>query len=245
MAQWPIDARNPGEVLACAGLAHLAWRTDRAAHTGFERDAHGRLRFVAPDSALPGERPALERLAGPPHELLRFAGVELDWWCPWGLNPDFKHWAGMQSAWTVHRNLYRALGHASPSQWLTYAVPAKGGRLYVDPDGSWDALSLGWSLDLQWKAHRALRMRCRPWVELLASVGLQGVPVARRRASGAFHYNLWRPAPLSGALSAFAGAFSGAYALERFEVSRARNGPNTVLRRATPLPIRGSASTPH
>ena len=245
MGAWPIDPRNPAEVLACAGLAHLAWRADPTARTGFERDAERRHRFVAPDSALPCESPALERLAGPPHELLRFAGVELDWWCPWGLNPGLRHWSGKQSAWTVHRNLHRALGHASPSQWLTYAVPAKGGRLNVDPDGSWDALSLGWSLDLQWKAHRALRMRCRPWVELLASVGLQGVPVAGRRANGAFHYNLWRPAPLSGALTAFAGAFSGAYALERFEVSRARNGSNTVLRHATPLPIRGSASIPH
>ena len=245
MAQWPIDPRNPGEILACAGLAHLAWRADRAARTGFVRDAHGRLRFVAPDSALACESPALERLAGPPHELLRLAGVELDWWCPWGLNPGLKQWSGQQSAWTVHRNLHRALGHASPSQWLTYAVPVAGGRLYLDPAGTWDALSLGWSLGLQWLAHQGLRMRGRPWVELLASVGLQAFPVAGRRANGGFHYNLWRPAPLSGAVAAFAGAFSPAYAFEPFHVSTARHGSNTVLRRATPLPIRGSASTPH
>ena len=71
------------------------------------------------------------------------------------------------------------------------------------------------------------------------------VPVAGRRANGGFHYNLWRPAPFPAALAAFAGAFSRAYALELFEVSTARNGPNTVLRCATPSPMRGSASIPH
>ena len=244
MGAWPIDPRNLGEVLACAGLAHLAWRADGEARTGFERDAKARIRFVAPDGALPCEGPALERLAGRPCELLRFAGVELDWWCPWGLNPGLKQWSGQQTAWTVHRNVHRALGHASASQWLTHAVAVAGGRLYLDPDGTWDALSLGWSLDLQWKAHRGVRMRCRPWVELLGSVGLQAFPVAGSRASG-FPYTLWRRAPLSGAVAAFAGAFSPAYALERFHVATARHGSNTVLRRATPLPMRGSASTAH
>ena len=209
------------------------------------RDAQGRFRFVAPDGALPCEDPALERIAGPPHELLRFAGVELDWWCPWGLNRGLRHWSGRQSAWTVHRNLHRALGRASASQWRTHAVPAKGGRLYLDPDGTWDALSLGWSLDVQWKAHRGLRMRCRPWVELLASLGLQAFPVARRDVSTSFHYSLWRPTPLAGALAAFAAAFSPVYALERYHVSTARNGPNTTLCRATPSPVRAAVSTPH
>ena len=241
VTRWPIDARNPGEVFACVGVAHLAWRSDPTTRTGFERDGDRRVRFVAPDGVLPGDGPALERLAGPPHERLRFAGVALDWWCPWGLNPGLRTWAGQQSAWTVHRNLHRALGRASASQWRTYAVPVAGGRLNVDLDGTWDTLSLGWSLDLQRKSHAPLRARCRPWVELLASVGLQAVAFASRRAPGGFHYNLWRPAPFVGALAASAAAFSAVYALERFHVSTAKHGANTRLRRATPASMRGLA----
>ena len=37
MVEWTVDARNPGEVLACAGLAHLAWREAPGAETGFVR----------------------------------------------------------------------------------------------------------------------------------------------------------------------------------------------------------------
>ena len=238
MAQWPIDPRNPGEVLACAGLAHLAWRVNPTVHTGFMTNSAGRLRFVAPDNALPSEDPALEPLAGPPHERLRFAGVELDWWCPWGLNPNLKNWAGQQSARTVHRSLRSAAASSRPSEWLTHTAPATG-RLYLDPAGTWDALSLGWSVN----EHREIRMSCRPWVELLASIGLQAFPVPGHRASGGFHYSLWRPAPLPGAVAAFGarGLWSQTYALERYHVSTAKTGSNTMLRQATPSTNGGSA----
>lgn len=239
MVEWPIDARNPGEVLACAGLAHLAWREDPTAQTGFVRDTAGRLRFVAPGSALPSEGASLEPLAGPPLERLRFAGVELDWWCPWGLNPNLKNWAGQQCARTVHHSLHSAAGSSRPSQWLTYAAPATG-RLYLDPAGTWDALSLGWSVN----EHREVRMSCRPWVELLASIGLQAFPVPGHRASGGFHYNLWRAAALPSAVAAFGGPWSRAYALERYHVPTGKTGSNTMLRQATPSTNGGSVAGP-
>ena len=229
MVEWPIDPRNPGEVLACAGLAHLAWRADPAAQTGFLRETGGPLRFVAPHDALPGERPVLEPLAGPPHERLRFAGVELDWWCPWGLNPNLKNWSGPQSARTVHHSLRSAAGRSTPTGWLTCAAPAAG-RLYLDPTGTWNALSLGWSL----KQHHTMRMSCRPWVELLASIGLQAFPVPGHRARGGFHYNLWRPAALPSAIAAFAGPWSPTYALARYHVATGKSGSNTILRPAVP-----------
>lgn len=59
MNHWPVDPTNPGEVLACAGLAHLAWRRDPAARTGFTVRAGGEVRFEVP--APPRELP-LERL---------------------------------------------------------------------------------------------------------------------------------------------------------------------------------------
>ena len=146
MRVWPIDPGNPGEVLACAGLAHLAWRANPEAATGFVSARGGGMRFVVPDATpLPEDASAwpLVRLEGPPHERLRFAGIVLDWWCPWGLNPGMKHWAGPQSAQSVHRNLHRALGRSSLSEWLRHAAPAAGGRLYLDPRSSWDARELG------------------------------------------------------------------------------------------------------
>ena len=233
MRVWPVDPGNPGEVLACAGLAHLAWRADAQISTGFVRGRGGGVRFVVPDAMpLPEDVGAwpLEPVEGPPHERLRFAGVALDWWCPWGLNPGMKSWAGAQTAWTVHWNLHRALGGSSASEWLVHSAPAAGGRLYLDPRSSWDTLELGWSLN----AHRAYRMHARPWVELLASVGLQAFPVPGHRARGGFRYRLWRPAPLTVARAAFSSPAPTVETLGAWHVPTAKSGANTVLRQAQP-----------
>ena len=241
MRVWPVDPGNPGEVLACAGLAHLAWRADAETATGFVRARGGAIRFVAPDATpLPEGAGAwpLERIEGPPHERLRFAGVALDWWCPWGLNASVKNWSGKQSAWTVHRNLHRALGRSSPSQWLVHSAPTAGGRLYLDPRSSWDTLELGWSLN----AHRAYRMHARPWVELLASLGLQAFAVPGHRARGGFRYRLWRPAPLAVAHAAFSSPAPTVETLAAYHVPATKSGSNTILRRARPVrPEHGDA----
>ena len=233
MRLWPVDPANPGEVLACAGLAHLAWRADRGAATGFVRARDGGVRFVAPDAVpLPDGAGAwpLERIEAPPHERLRFAGVTLDWWCPWGLNPQMKTWSGRQSAWTVHRERFTARSHPTPPcDWLRHRAPAAGGRLGLDPRGTWDALELGWSLS----AHRSVRFAVRPWVELLASVGLQAVGLARAR--GGFRYRLWRVSPLPVARAAFAGAAPDIETLAAYHVRTAKSGANTVLRPAERL----------
>lgn len=230
MVEWRIDPRNLGEVLACAGIAHLAWRADGEAETGFVKDKDARVRFVAPDLPVLRGEPQEMSLEAPtdPSQGLRLGGIELDWWSPWGLNPNLKNWAGRQSAWTAHRSLRRAAGDSSPSEWLTCAAPA-GGRLYLDPVGAWNALSLGWSVN----EHPELRMSCRPWVELLASIGLQAFPVPGHRARAGFAYNLWRLAPLPLAVAAFGGPWSRAYALQRYHAPTGKTGPNTTLRLAT------------
>ena len=232
MAEWLIDPRNPGEVLACAGIAHLAWRADGAAATGFVEAGEGRVRFVAPHAPPPLKalHGATLEPVGESRAALRLGAIALDWWRPWGLNPRLKLWAGRQSAWSVHRSLRTAAGDASPTEWLTDCAPAAG-RLYIDPAGTWNARSLGFSID----AHPHLRMRARPWLELLASVGLQAFPVEGHRARGGFHFSLWRPAPLAAAVAAFAGRFSPTYALARYHVPTAKSGTNTVLRAATPV----------
>ena len=55
---------------------------------------------------------------------VRFAGVALDWWCPWGLNPRLRLWAGQQSAWTVHRSLWTAARDCAPARWLPASTKA-------------------------------------------------------------------------------------------------------------------------
>ncbi len=234
MRAWSIDPCNPGEVLACAGLSHLAARADAGALTGFVRARDGAVRFVGPDApdVLRGAV-TLERVAGPPHERLRVAGVVLDWWCPWGLNPALKLWSGRQSAWTVHRTLVGALTPAGASDWRAFTAPVSGGRLGLDPESAWHALALGWSFDLQATYHRALRLTCRPLVELLASIGLAAFPVAGRRTRGGFRYRLWRPAPLPVAVAAFADRSHIVHALGRYHVPTVRCGSNTQLGRAS------------
>ena len=110
---------------------------------------------------MAGKGLPLEHIEAPPHERLRFASVTLDWWCPWGLNPQMKTWSGRQSAATVLHNLHRGLASSAPSDRLRYRAPAAGGRLGFDPYGTWDALELGWSLS----AHRSFRFAVRPWYE--------------------------------------------------------------------------------
>lgn len=228
---WPIDPRNAAEVLACAGIAHLAWRADREAATGFVTDAGGGVRFLAPEVPALDDPEALrlepvDAAAG----TLRLGAVTLDWWRPWGLNPGLKKWAGNQTPWTVHHSLRTAAADVSPAQWLTHCAPAAG-RLYLDPGATWTAQALGWSPN----RHTGVRVHCRPWVELLASLGCQAFPVAGHRARGGFHYQLWRPAPLAAAVAAFAGPWSAAYALARYHATTAKSGENSMLRLAAPV----------
>ena len=223
--EWRIDPTNPAEILACGGAAHLAWRADAAARTGFV-DGDGGVWFTGPEVAALSRPHELEPMEG---DAVLLCGVVLDWWRPWGLNPGLKTWSGRQTAWTVHRSLAEAAGGSSPGEWLTFTAPARG-RLGLDPSGTWDTQRLGFSLN----EHREQRMCCRPFVELLASVGLQAFPL--RRSEHRYRYRLWRPAALPAAVAAFGGRGDSVHSLGGFEARTNRNGRNKVFRRARPLP---------
>ena len=223
--EWRIDATNPAEVLACAGLAHLAWRVDAAARTGFVARSGG-IWFTGPKVAELSWPLELQAMEG---DAVLLGDLELDWWRPWGLSPNLKTWAGRQTAWTVHRSLGEAAGRSSPGEWLTFNRPARG-RLGLDPSGTWDTRRLGFSLN----EHPELRMCCRPFVELLASVGLQAFPL--RRFGDGYRYRLWRPAALPAAIAAFGSRRDSVHSLGGFETKAGRNGRNKVFRRARPLP---------
>lgn len=218
--QWPIDPTNLGEVLACAGIARLAWRADPAAVTGFE-DAV----FAAPDEFLEPLLPSLEETATG----LRLCGLEVDWWQPWGLNAGIKNWSGQQTHVTVHRHSVEQARAGDPNAWRTFTAPARG-QLYVDALGMWDAQGIGWSLNEQ-PQHR---IAGRPWLEILASLGLQAFPVAGNRHDG-FVYHLWRPAPLLLAVAAFGGHGAGLYSTCGYRAPTDKSGKVTYLLPALPL----------
>ena len=227
--EWAIDPANPAEVLGCAGLAHLAWRRDRAARTGFVAVAGGGVSFKAPEPAELARSLELEAIEP---DGVRLGDVELDWWLPWGLNPNVKTWSGRQTGWTVHRSLREAAGLSLPSEWLTFEAPGsdrRKARLGLDPASSWTTLDLGWSAN----EHSSVHVRCRPFVELLASVGLQAF--ALRPSRGGYRYHLWRPAALPAAVAAYGGWGRCVHSLAGYHVPTARNGPNMVFRRARPL----------
>ena len=226
--QWRIDPTNPAEVLACAGLAHLAWRADTTARTGFVASSGG-VRFTAPEVAELSRPLELEAMDG---DAVRLWGLVLDWWRPWGLNPRLKTWSGQQTAWTVHRSLGEAAGQSAPGEWLTFEAPAndrRKARLGLDPVSNWTTLELGWSPN----EHSSIHVCCRPFVELLASVGLQAF--ALRRSGNGYRYRLWRPAALPAAVAAFGGRGDCVHSLGGYQGRTNRNGRNTVFRKARPL----------
>ncbi len=221
--EWPIDTRNPGEVLACAGFAYWGSRIDALLETGFcERG--GETTFVCPDALVDAVDVNALTVEANEAATSDLNTLSLDWWQPWGLNPGMKLWAGQQSEKTVLGNLIKAAGKADPKDWLTAATETTG-RLGVDCQGTWNALNIGWSLNV----HRNYQMLCRPLVELMAFVGLQGFPLGGDRFSG-FTYHTWRPAPYAIARLAFAGGSH--LSLARHHVSTDKAGSNTILRAA-------------
>ncbi len=219
----PIDPSNPGEVLACAGLTWLVAREAPEAECGFE-PAGGNWYFHAPFQP----RALTELVAEDPQEgaqEVMLGDLRLDWWQPdYGLNPGFKFWAGQQSPRSVLTNLVRAARAGDPAAWPSEQTPTTG-RLGVDPQGTWDSLRLGWSVN----EHSHLQHLCRPYVELLAFLALQRFPVQGDRETG-FRYALWAPAPLTLAPLAFAGTSRLSQGMWQTEIEDA--GSNKYLKPA-------------
>lgn len=222
---YPIDPTNPGEVLACAALAWLATREDPQSESGFTQTGDGgswQFQGPWPEASV---HALIEQNPREQDDAVWIGGLRLDWFqYPYGLNPGFKFWAGQQTATTVLTNLVQAAREGDPQEWLSYRAPTTG-RLGVDPEGTWDSLALGWSVN----EHTRLKYLCRPFVEMLAFVGLQRFPVQGSRAEG-FRYHLWRPAPGTLAPIALAGASS--FSVGGWQTEIADSGSNKYLKPA-------------
>ena len=220
-----VDPRNPGEVLACCGLAVLAASKDPSTITGFSQHGDG-VRFSCPEMQITDiagysaeETPGGDVILQSNPDLGEVHEVHLDWWQPWGLNPEMKLWAGQQRAFTIASNLLGCAPSGLNQDWRRYEARTTG-RLGVDPRGTWSALELGWSIN----EHKAVQMLCRPFVELLAFVGLQEFRLRRSKDRG-FVFALWRPAPYLIARLAFGG--HGRHVLGRLRATTAKSGRHT------------------
>ncbi|TCO79637.1 CRISPR-associated protein Csx14 [Plasticicumulans lactativorans] len=223
-----IDLRNPGEVLACGGLAWLASLADPLAETGFEPMAEpGVMRFACPDTALQQFDAVRVVPVVDDDDALQLGALRLDWWNPWGLNPHMKLWSGKQKAESIVGNLFRASAGAASPEWLEFEHTTTG-RLGVDPRGTWNALGIGWSIN----QHTHIEMLCRPLLELLAFIGLQALPLAGSRRDGHVRLHPWREASFSLARLAIAGA--SRYALSGWRAPFGKAGSNTILLTASP-----------
>ena len=225
-----VDPRNPGEVLACCGLAVLAAGKDPSTITGFSRHGDG-VRFYCPEMQITDvagysaeKTPNGDVILRGSPGLGEIREVHLDWWQPWGLNPEMKLWAGQQRASTIANNLLRCAPPGLNQDWRRYDARTTG-RLGVDPQGTWSALELGWSIN----EHKAVQMLCRPFVELLALVGLQEFKLRGDRRGG-FVFALWRPAPYLIARLAFGG--HGRHVLKELRATTAKSGSYTCLKYA-------------
>ncbi len=221
-----IDPDNPGEVLACAGLAWLAERREPGCATGFRQSPKEWI-FETPFAAEEIQQ-WLHQEPELTEDRLCVGDVVLDWWnWGWGLNPAFKFWAGQQTALSVFSNLLKAAREGDVRNWLEFEARITG-RLGVDPLGTWDGLSLGWSIN----EHTDIQILCRPFVELFAFLGLQVFPVQGDRSEG-FRYHLWHPAPLTLAWLAYANA--GRHAGPGWLALTGKAGSNIYLKQATPF----------
>ena len=218
-----IDAANPGEVLACCGLAVLASRRSPDVVTGFERRG-GSVTFVGPEAHLA----TLLMNVEPDTTRPKIGNVALDWWEPWGTNPQMKLWAGQQCPQGIAHTLWEKAGQGTNEHWLEFAVPMAG-RLGVDPAGTWNALDLGWSVNEHSTKRDTAQMLCRPFVELLAMVGLQEFFVPGTKEEG-FRYCLWRAAPYLVARTAFRG--HGHHVLAECHLPTGKNGKYWILKYA-------------
>lgn len=226
---WIVEPTNPGEVLACAGIAWLIERENSGVRTGFEPAGDGRWMFKAPfpglaiETLLESEPAALESDGA-----VALGDVRLDWWHKgYGLNQPFKFWAGQQSARSVLTNLLTAARSGDPADWLQFQAPTTG-RLGVDPLGSWNSLKLGWSPN----EHQQIKYLCRPYVELLAFLALQRFAAQGSRERG-FHYSLWKPVTLHVATLAFARV--SIHQLGGWTAAVAGSGSNKILNAANPI----------
>ena len=207
-----VDPTNPGEFFACCGLLELADRLSAGAEGWFDLEPD---RFFVSFSNPSGGVTILEilrALADTPVEPESddddklsplFLGEPLDIRLDWWLNPDgsksmLKGWAGQQNSTKMFSKwkepLKQILSDENPDPTALFQRQTQlQGPYGFDPKFSWDALSVGFSLNDHRQYKKSL---ARPVVEILGAVGIQRFALDIDRGEGVIRYAAWK-APLS------------------------------------------------
>ena len=228
MIELAVDSRNPGEVLAACGLFNLAVRHGRAMGQ-FTEDGQFRLDTSATLEELLAPLNRKTVIVAEDHSRVLLDGIALNWWKRKVL--DFKPWAGQVNPDNLCLDLLNCCeplrGRAVQGELLSASIPMTK-RLGVDPRSSWISLDIGYSPNDQGKA----AIHTRPFVELLAMIGLQ---TFLPRQIGSHHvYQLWLPMlPLLSARLAFAGVKMPVPG-RRYRVSISKSGSFSVFDFAEP-----------
>ena len=180
-----LTLSNPGEVLAVCGLFVLATRQDRSAtlawtDSGAVIDTEQTLDVLL--QLVVDSTPVLENSGtGQEPKQVALGQITLDWWI--NKAPRSKFWAGRVTAASLIPKLHLACKDAGVGNWrVSVACDQTYG---IDPYAVWTAIDLGWSPNKQ-----DANIAARPWVELLAIIGVQGFsPVITSRQ---LHYELWQ-----------------------------------------------------
>lgn len=195
-----LNLSNPGEVLAVCGLFVLATRQDRKATLAWTDNGA----VIATDQTLEA---LLQNVVNTSVEFndngvgqepakIMLGTFTLDWWT--SKAPRSKFWAGRVTAATLIPKLHKTCQTLGIADWR--ASVACDQTYGIDPYAVWTAIDLGWSPNNQ-----EVNISARPWVELLAILGVQGfTPII---ASRQLHYHLWQtPLTLLPARLVFRGA---------------------------------------
>ena len=204
----PFDPCNPGQYFACCGLLELFDMEGLKCESQFELDerkprhGHFHLRAQAQlnlaavlDDLRTCSWKVVEHPDGAVKPLLfqlKRGDLLLDWWFDEFLERtrDLKCWAGQVTTEKLATELLPAMDSSVELEILFQTPKMMKTKFGIDPRSAWNALSVGFSPNVQGKDAATF-----PIVELLGAIGLQGFrPNTNSRANVAINYwSSWLP----------------------------------------------------
>jgi CRISPR-associated protein Csb3 len=196
-----LDVLNPGEVLACCGLAALTGGVSRFEYNGSLRSPNGTFTLDANvDLAALLAEPRVEEISLADEKLALYLPVRLhiggqvlviDWWMSFcrSKNSLLKLWTGQTTGVGILKSAINGINSKFDLDAYTETTLAKSvfgfdSRTTIERN----TIDVGFSIDEERTA-----VRIYSWVEILVAVGMQ---TFRPMMNDTFEYHIWQK-PLS------------------------------------------------